>query len=91
MANVTFNVIFKDGAGGVFFHGQNIPDNKFISSRMKTKSFTVDQDFGHHISTVAGSAPSGGSVIIEVKKGDTLLTKEEFKQATFGGFLVYNV
>lgn len=91
MSQITFNVIFKNGAGGVYFNGENIPENKFISSDMSDKSFSVDQNVGHHITTVAGSAPSGGSLIIEVKKGNTLLKSEEFKQATFSGFLVYNI
>ena len=56
-SQIQFSVSFYKGAGGIYFHGENIPDNQYISSSSTEKTFTVPQNAGRQVVTVAGSAP----------------------------------
>ena len=94
MSTVTFTVAFYSGAGGIYFHGEGIPDNQYINSEMKVKSFSVQQNGGHHIVTAAGSAPSGGKLTVTVTCGTRVLSPAQentFDKMTFSGFIVYDI
>ena len=91
---ITFTVNFYSGAGGIYFHGENIKDNKYISSAMSDKSFSVQQTAGHQIVTVAGSAPSDGKLTVKVSQGAKILSPASdnvFDKMTFSGFIVYTI
>jgi hypothetical protein len=90
---ITFTVAFYSGAGGIYFHGEGIPDNQYVSSAMAKKTFSVMQSAGHQIVTVAGSAPSGGKVTVAVTEGARVLSPAAdnvFDKMTFSGFIVYD-
>jgi hypothetical protein len=91
---ITFTVDFYSGSGGIYFHGENIPDNKYISSAMNDKTFSVQQSVGHQIVTVAGSAPSDGKLTVQVSQGTKVLSPANdnvFDKMTFSGFIVYGI
>jgi hypothetical protein len=91
---ITFTVNFYSGAGGIYFHGENIPDNKYISSAMADKTFSIQQTAGHQVVTVAGSAPSEGKLTVEVSQGIKVLSPagdNAFDKMTFSGFIVYTI
>lgn len=91
---ITIRAIFKKGAGGVFFFGENIPQNQKITTDGGPDSFTISQAAGNQMVTVSGSAPAGGSVSIEVKEGTTVLSPASnnvFTQPTFSGFIFYTI
>ena len=94
LSTITFTVAFYSGAGGIYFHGEGIPDNQYISSTMKVKSFSVQQTPGHQIVTVSGSAPSSGKLTVTVSCGTKVLSpasENTFDKMTFGGFIVYDI
>src|ERR1700710_1505300 len=85
---VRFVITFYDGAGGIYFHGENIPDNKYIDSATTVKEFSVSQSPGHQIVTVAGSAPSEGKITVRVNRNTTVLSPASeniFDKMTFSG------
>jgi hypothetical protein len=90
---ITFTVAFYGGAGGIYFHGEGIADNQYISSAMPDKTFSVLQPAGHQIVTVAGSAPSGGKITVKVTEGTKVISPAAdnlFTKMTFSGFIVYD-
>jgi len=94
LRQVTIRAIFKKGAGGVFFFGENIPQNQKITTDSGPDSFTVGQATGNQMVSVSGSAPAGGSISIEVKKGNKVLSAASdnvFTQPTFSGFIFYTL
>jgi hypothetical protein len=89
---VLFTVTFYNGAGGIYFHGEGIPDGQYINSGMTDKTIFAKQTVGHQIVTVAGSAPAGGKITVMVSQGSKVLSAagdNVFDKLTFSGFIVY--
>lgn len=70
---ITFNVKFYDGKGGIWFfdyQGSMGTGVKVNSDQGDNQSFTVNQTLGDQLINVSGNAPNGGKITVEVSDSD---------------------
>jgi hypothetical protein len=86
---ITIKVNIMDGAGGVFIDlGLGEDKIRHITSSM---NYNVYLETGHYVATLAGSAPTNGSITLSAWDGNSVLKSVSFPQSTFTGFLIFDV
>ena len=87
MAKVKLNVEMRSGTGfGVWV---TVEDKSFHFTESSSRTLTLKPDF--YVATIGGYEPTTALVIISFLQGDQTIAVEEYKDATFFGFISFDV